>query len=114
MVDFLAESGTTQREEAQNELDAGESSEAAAEAELVRLRDEFDPVSDRNTQTLRDLLDDAERGAADLASSITDINRRQSRLTAERRRIEADLDGLSGQNQKFFGGRVGCQAGLSR
>lgn len=94
VVDFLHESGTKQREEAERKLHAAETSEAAAEQQLAQLRDELDPVSDSNTRALRDLLSDAERGAADLAAAVTDINRRQSQLTAERRRVEADLDRL--------------------
>ncbi|MET9259511.1 AAA family ATPase [Amycolatopsis sp. NPDC004079] len=94
VVDFLHESGTKQREEAEQRLHAAEMSEVAAEEQLARLRDELDPVSDSNTRALRDLLSDAERGAADLAAAVTDINRRQSQLTAERRRVEADLDRL--------------------
>lgn len=51
-------------------------------------------MTDSNTRALRDLLSDAERSAADLAAGIADINRRQSQLAAERRRVEADMDRL--------------------
>lgn len=94
VIDFLHESGTGQREEAESRLHAAEASEAAAEQQLAQLRDELDPVTDSNTRALRDLLADAERGAAGLASSIADIKRRQSQLAAERRRVEADMDRL--------------------
>lgn len=95
VIEFLTESGTTQREEAQRRLDAAEAGEAAAQEELTLLRDELDPVSDRNTRALRDLLADAERGVAALTSDVTDIDRRQAQLSAERRRVETDLDRLS-------------------
>ncbi|MFF1608796.1 AAA family ATPase [Amycolatopsis sp. NPDC058278] len=94
VVDFLRESGTRQREEAESQLRAAEASEGAAQQRLDQLRDELDPVIDSNTRALRDLLADAERGSADLAATIADINRRQSQLAAERRRVEADLDRL--------------------
>jgi septal ring factor EnvC (AmiA/AmiB activator) len=94
VVDFLHESGTGQREEAESHLHTAEANEAAAEQQLAQLRDELDPVVDSNTRALRDLLSDAERSAAELAAGIADINRRQSQLTAERRRVEADMDRL--------------------
>ncbi|WP_280308539.1 AAA family ATPase [Nocardia abscessus] len=94
VVDFLQESGTGQRDEAENRLHLAEANQAAAERQLAQLRDELDPVRDSTTRTLRDLLSNAERSFAGLTAGIVDIDRRQSLLAAERRRVEADMDRL--------------------
>lgn len=95
VIDFLNDSGTGQREECERQLRAAAANEAAASQQLSLLRDKLDPVTDHNTRALRDLLSAAERGAAELDADISNINRRQNRLTAERQRVEADIDRLA-------------------
>ncbi|MFC4859309.1 AAA family ATPase [Actinophytocola glycyrrhizae] len=94
VVEFLENSGTRQRDEAQSALREAVEAEAAAEQQLTLLRDELDPVSDRETRALRDLLTDAERGASDLTATAADISRRQARYAEEQRRIRSDMDRL--------------------
>ncbi|MFE2750518.1 hypothetical protein ACFXGA_00790 [Actinosynnema sp. NPDC059335] len=95
VVQFLRDSGTSGREQAQLEFDLAEAAQAEAEDQLAKLRESLDPVSDRETRTLRDLLTDAERGLADTRAAHTDLARRHAEYTAEHRRVQADLDRLN-------------------
>ena len=62
---------------------------AAAQAEL---REAIDPVSDRETSVLRDLLSEAERSLADARRTAVDLARQQAECASERRRVKGDLD----------------------
>lgn len=92
--EFLRASGTTGRIEAERILAEAEQDQRDAERELRALRDAIDPVTDRQTQVLRDLLTEAERSLADARSDVVELVRKQAEYTAERRRVQADLDRL--------------------
>lgn len=62
---FLRDSNTARREEADQAIERAMAVQESATAELTVLRNEIDPVTDRETQVLRDLLTEAERGLSD-------------------------------------------------
>jgi hypothetical protein len=64
VLDFLHDSNTTSRAEAEQAMAAAAAGQAAAEAEHAMLREGIDPVTDRDTLALRDLLTEAERALA--------------------------------------------------
>lgn len=94
VLEFLQASGTTGREATTQNLDRAVQQQREAEHELNDLRQAVDPVTDRETQVLRDLLTEAERNLADTRTAEVDVARRQSEYAAERRRVQADLDRL--------------------
>ncbi|PPJ20733.1 hypothetical protein C5E44_03545 [Nocardia nova] len=94
VLTFLTDSGTTTRADAQRALMQAQATQQQAESRLARLRNEIDPISDRETRTLRDLLTEAERGLADAHAAVEDLNRRRSQCLSERRRVSNDLDRL--------------------
>ena len=94
VLTFLDNSNTTARQDAQNALDAAAAAQANAEAEQTALKRAIDPVTDRETQVLRDMLNDAERGLAEARALITDLTRQLGEYTGERRRVQADLNRL--------------------
>jgi hypothetical protein len=89
--DFLATTNTTSKDEALNAVGDAANEQIAAEAALRVLRDEINPVADREAQVMRDLLNDAEDRLAEAKSAITSLIRQSRELTAERRRVEGDL-----------------------
>lgn len=89
---FLRDSGTTSRAIAQQDLEAAVAEELEAAAAQAKLRDAIDPVSDRETGVLRDLLGEAERSLADARRTAVDLARLQADCASERRRVKADLD----------------------
>jgi hypothetical protein len=91
---FLASTSTTTRDEAVALMGQAAASERAVTARLAELRETLDPISDRQTQVIRDLLTDAERSAADVRSMTIGLTRRRSEYELERRRVQADLDRL--------------------
>jgi len=92
---FLAASNTTTREQAHAIVEQAMAAEEEAIVRLAELRNSLDPVSDRETQVLRDLLVDAERSVADSRSLKIGLQRREGEYQLERRRIQGDLDRLS-------------------
>ena len=66
--------------------------ELEAEAAQAALREDVDPVADRETAVLRDLLDEAERSLADARRTAVDLARQQAECASERRRVRGDLD----------------------
>ena len=52
----------------------------------------MDPVADRETAVLRDLLGEAEQSLADARKTAVDLARQQGECAAERRRVRGDLD----------------------
>jgi hypothetical protein len=92
VVDFLRDSNTTSRAEAEQAMAAAAVGQAAAEAEHAMLREGIDPVTDRDTLALRDLLTEAERSLADARATVTALARQQADYTSERRRVQTDLD----------------------
>ncbi|PRY33792.1 AAA family ATPase [Umezawaea tangerina] len=94
VVEFLRASGTTARSEAVETGEQARANQEAAERELGALREEIEPIADRETQVVRDLLAEAERALADVRTANVDLNRRQAEYMAERRRVQGDLDRL--------------------
>ncbi|RAY10663.1 hypothetical protein DPM19_34475 [Actinomadura craniellae] len=94
VLTFLEDSNTTARLDAQNALDAAAAAQAAAEAEQMALRNAIDPITDRETQVLRDMLNDAEYGLAEARALVTHLTRQVGEYTAERRRVQTDLTRL--------------------
>ncbi|MDA3626149.1 AAA family ATPase [Saccharopolyspora sp. WRP15-2] len=94
VVKFLRDSGTSSREEAELAQARVQLAQTEAQNQLAKLRDSLDPVADRETQTLRDLLTETERGLADTRAADADLSRRHAQYTAERRRVQGDLDRL--------------------
>lgn len=92
---FLAASNTTTREQAHAIVEQAMAAEEEAIVRLAELRNSLDPVSDRETRVLRDLLVDAERSVADSRSLKIRLQRREGEYQLERRRIQGDLDRLS-------------------
>ncbi|MEV0269573.1 AAA family ATPase [Hamadaea sp. NPDC050747] len=92
---FLKSTNTTTREQALSVVEQAMVDERDASAALAAMRDSLDPVSDRETQVLRDLLTDAERSAAESRSLMLTLTKRRDEYELERRRISGDLDRLS-------------------
>ncbi|MFK3983125.1 hypothetical protein ACI2K4_22450 [Micromonospora sp. NPDC050397] len=88
---FLRGTHTTGKEEALSAFTDATNEQIAAEARLRVLREAIDPVTDRETQVLRDLLTETERRLADVKSDITMLIRQQKEYTLERRRVQSDL-----------------------
>lgn len=94
VTDFLHDSDTTRRIEAEQDLVKAEEDQREAEYELVALRDSIDPITDRRTQVLRDLLGEAERSLSASRADSVELSRRNSEYVLERRRVRGDLDRL--------------------
>jgi hypothetical protein len=94
VLDFLRDSNTTTRADAQDALEEARRAEVAATHELRALREQIDPVSDRETQALRDLLNESERSLAAARAAVIDLVRRQAEYGGEQRRVRSDLDRL--------------------
>lgn len=88
---FLSDSGTTSRIEAEVELAEARRDGAEAEDELERITRDMVEVTDRETQALRDLLAESERGLTDARSLADELRREQVEYSAERRRLELDV-----------------------
>ncbi|ROO87862.1 hypothetical protein EDD29_5509 [Actinocorallia herbida] len=95
VVQFLRDSGTRSRDDALGAQNAAEQTLTRTQSRLEELRDAIDPVLDRETQTLRDLLTEAERGLADSRAAAIDLARRQAHNNAERTRVQTDLGRLN-------------------
>jgi hypothetical protein len=89
---FLRDSRTADRSIAQQELEAAVADELEAQAAQAALRDDVDPIADRETTVLRDLLGEAERSLADARRAAVDLARQQAECASERRRVRGDLD----------------------
>ncbi|MCX5055114.1 AAA family ATPase [Streptomyces sp. NBC_00474] len=95
ILQFLRDSNTQSREEAQQELDKALAQQREAEEQRADLRDRIDPVTDRETQALRDLLNEAERSLADARKADVSLGRQKEELSGERRRVQGDLARLN-------------------
>ncbi|MFD6473225.1 AAA family ATPase [Streptomyces anulatus] len=91
VLDFLRDSNTSSREDVEHALADSLTEQASAAEELAILREELDPVIDRQTQTLRDLLTEAERSLAEAHATAHEYVRQRDEITAERSRVEGDL-----------------------
>jgi hypothetical protein len=92
VLSFLRNSRTEDRAVAQQSLEAAVVDELEAEAAQAALREDVDPVADRETAVLRDLLGEAEQSLADARKTAVDVARQQGECAAERRRVRGDLD----------------------
>ncbi|MFF0229752.1 AAA family ATPase [Micromonospora sp. NPDC005254] len=101
---FLHTTNTTGKEEALDAYGDATNDQIAAEAQLRVLRAAINPVTDRETQVMRDLLTDTERRLADARAAVTTLTRQRRDLTSERRRVEADLARL--QRMRDAGARI--------
>jgi hypothetical protein len=94
VVQFLRDAGTTSRISAEEAQETAVRVEAEASAGMHALRASVDPVVDRETQTLRDLLADAERKLAEARDTAARLAQQQAEYSSERRRVTHDLDRL--------------------
>ncbi|MDV9168854.1 AAA family ATPase [Streptomyces sp. W16] len=90
ILEFLHDSNTSSREEVEQQLQEAIDAQEAAQDELNSLREELDPVIDRQTQAYRDLLTDAERSLADARATVQDLVRERDEIGLEERRVKAD------------------------
>lgn len=95
VLTFLKDSNTTTRVDAKRALASAAAAQQVAAAELASLREALDPVADRETLTLRDLLSDAERGLTEARTRVEDLERERVDFIAEHRRIKGDIDRLA-------------------
>ncbi|MEU8445723.1 AAA family ATPase [Streptomyces microflavus] len=91
VLDFLRDSGTQNREQVEEQLASALNEQEASRELLDSLREELDPVVDRQTQALRDLLTEAERSLAEARAVTLDYIRQREEIFAERRRVQGDL-----------------------
>ncbi|MDX3002042.1 hypothetical protein PWY87_10205 [Kribbella solani] len=91
---FLRDSQTANRLETQQALDAARAAQDRAMARQSELRFSIDPVVDRETQALRDLLNEAERGAAQAQNALAELDRTRVAYQTERHRITSDISRL--------------------
>ncbi|WP_159847597.1 AAA family ATPase [Nocardia sp. CY41] len=94
VITFLRDSGTKTREEAQVALEVAARRYQEAQLRMAALRQRTDPVSDRKTRVLRDMLTQAEFKLAELNRADTETRRRRNECIAETARVQADLDRL--------------------
>ncbi|PTA42899.1 hypothetical protein C8054_28145 [Micromonospora sp. RP3T] len=94
VLEFLQASNTTGQEEAIRAYESAQAEQAAAEAERDALLQEIDPITDRETQVLRDLLSEAERSLASARSDVVSLTRQHREYQLERRRVQTDIDRL--------------------
>ncbi|MFJ7116491.1 AAA family ATPase [Streptomyces albogriseolus] len=90
ILEFLNDSNTSSREEVEQKLEEAVAEQEAAKEELNSLREELDPVIDRQTQTYRDLLTDAERSLAEARATAQDLARERDEIGLEQRRVKGD------------------------
>ncbi|MGY1761046.1 hypothetical protein ACI79G_07040 [Geodermatophilus sp. SYSU D00779] len=91
---FLAESGTAHRIDAELRQSRAQQDEVQATAKLEALQGEMTDVADRETQILRDLLVDTERGLADARQLAISLEREHRKYSQERRRVLQDISRL--------------------
>lgn len=88
---FLEDSNTESRFDAEAAQAAAATEERAAQRALDALRSELNEAVDRESQTLRDLLTATERSLADARQLVTDLGRETRELVREQRRVEQDV-----------------------
>ncbi|MFJ8732224.1 hypothetical protein [Streptomyces bauhiniae] len=91
ILQFLRDSNTQSKDEAERALERALNSQREAEGQRAQLRDDIDPVTDRETQAFRDLLSEAERSLANARNAEVSLCRQIEELSGERRRVSADL-----------------------
>lgn len=94
ILTFMNESGTVSRIEAQQGLNTAVREEQGAEEQKRALTDELDPVIDRETLLLRDLLADSELSYAEAKSTYQAASREKREYEEQRRRVDRDRQKL--------------------
>ncbi|MGW7468644.1 AAA family ATPase [Streptomyces xantholiticus] len=89
ILSFLHESNTRSREEVEQQLQEAAFAQDSAQEELNALREQLDPVIDRQTQTYRDLLTDAERTLGEARAAVLDLIRERDEIALETKRVKA-------------------------
>ncbi|MDQ1627199.1 MAG: hypothetical protein QOI54_943 [Actinomycetota bacterium] len=91
VLTFLRDSGTADRRHVEEAVADAAVRQRDAEEERVRLRAGADPVTDRETQALRDLLNDTERRLTHARDTAFVLVRQQADYAEEKRRLEGDI-----------------------
>ncbi|AMU66837.1 hypothetical protein [Mycobacteroides abscessus] len=92
VTQFLADSNTPSRIDAERaQLDAARQQENA-QKRLASIRDLTSPAIDRETQTLRDLLGEAERNLGDAQSALAMLQQQRTDYGRERSLLKQDID----------------------
>lgn len=94
VVAFLRDSGTASRFEVEMQLAEAQREQVRAAEAREALRNAVDPVVDRETLAIRDLLGEAERNLGLANDRSATLNRQLADYTDERRKIESDLSRL--------------------
>jgi len=92
---FLADTGLTSRFDAEAKLAQSQQDEIGAKATLASLQGELADAVDRESQVLRDLLNDAERSLAKAHHLAVELRRQHQEYDVERRRVALDIDRLA-------------------
>ncbi|MBX7450858.1 AAA family ATPase [Mycolicibacterium sp. 3033] len=92
---FLADTGLTDRNEALTGFEQAKQDEIDAKLELEAMRSDLAKVVDRESQVLRDLLNDAERSLAEATDLAVELGRQREEYDVERRRVSQDIDRLA-------------------
>lgn len=92
---FLSDTGLTHRFDAEVKLATSRHEETEARSTLTMLQDELADVVDRESQTLRELLNEAERTLAEAQQMRAELQRQQAEYDSERRRVALDIDRLA-------------------
>jgi rubrerythrin len=94
VTEFLVSSGLTSRIEAELRQSQAQQDERAALVVLKELQADLSDAVDRETQTLRTLLNDAERSVAEADQHAIELQRLQREYEAEQRRVAQDIERL--------------------
>lgn len=92
---FLSDTGLTSRSDAEARQGQVQRDEATAIATLAGLQGEIAAVVDRQSQVLRDLLNDAEKSLAEARELAHELARQGGEYETERRRVTLEIDRLA-------------------
>lgn len=92
---FLSDTGLSSRFDTVARQAQAQQDEASAVATLTGLQGELANVVDRQSQVLRDLLNDAETSLAAARELVKELARQRGEYETERRRVTLDIDRLS-------------------
>lgn len=92
---FLGDTGLASRSDAEARQAQAQRDEATATATLAGLQGEIADVVDRQSQVLRDLLNDAEESLAEARELAHELARQGGEYETERRRVTLEIDRLA-------------------
>lgn len=92
---FLADTRLTSRFDAEAKLAQARRDEISAKADLDSLQGELADAVDRESQVLRDLLNDAERSLAEARGLALEFERQRDEYESERKRVSLEIDRLT-------------------